>query len=789
MPMDEGRFPPGTVIGQRYRVVSLLGRGGMGEVYRANDLLVGQTVALKFLPDAWAKDESVVTRFRNEVRVARMVSHPNVCRVHDLGEADGRIFLSMEFIDGEDLATLLRRIGKLGEDKALEIAHKLCAGLHAAHAKGVIHRDLKPANIMIDGRGEVLITDFGLAGVAGTIRDAGSGTPLYMSPEQKSGTGVSERSDLYSLGLVLFELFTGHRYTPGETAGLRPEIGSVIGRCLREVPAERPETPIAVSRALPGGDPLAMAMRAGETPKPEVVAAAGDRKGLRRPVALALAAVAIGGFFLHAMLWERAQMPTLPPEELRVRARDVLRGLERGRELRNEVYGLTFDEEQFALWKSRMAGKALLIPHRFWYRTSPVPLGTRRVTNSSVISRENPPLDLPGMRLVELDMQGRLVRVEWVRDAREPAGAMPPDWMRLLALTGAQEGRLREASSAGDGFGWNYRDEAGIEYWIDGLVERGNLRRYWVRVPTKPKAPPGPAAWLFGCGLAGLALIFAIRNLRLGRVDGRGATVLTLTLFAASALRSVLMGSDLFHWNANITPLDSLMGSLTFSGVLGLGYLAAEPLVRRRWPQVLVTWTGLLRGDWRNPAVGKDILAGMAVAVLTVSMLTSFGPPEGLAAVVRMERVESVRWYLASILGSISGALFRAILNTFFLFLLRLVLRVDWAAGVGATLLLAGVLFAEISGRSALAAGLILIVGVAQVGLLIRFGFFAKVACEVAVIALLSVQTLDPEVWYAVYSYLTIGWLVGLSGLGYWIATQNGAGGTGAVSEWAGDQK
>ncbi len=127
--MDEGRFPPGTLLAQRYRVVSLLGRGGMGEVYRANDLLLGQTVALKFLPAPWTADETTLARFRNEVRIARQISHPNVCHMYDIGEAEGSTYLSMEYVDGEDLASLLRRIGRLPQDKALEIARQLCAGL------------------------------------------------------------------------------------------------------------------------------------------------------------------------------------------------------------------------------------------------------------------------------------------------------------------------------------------------------------------------------------------------------------------------------------------------------------------------------------------------------------------------------------------------------------------------------------------------------------------------------------------------------------------------------------
>ena len=239
--MDEGRFPPGTLLAQRYRVVSLLGRGGMGEVYRANDLLLGQTVALKFLPVQWTSDEPTLARFRNEVRIARQISHPNVCRVYDIGEAEGSTYLSMEYVDGEDLASLLRRIGRLPQDKALEIARQLCAGLAAAHDKGVVHRDLKPGNIMLDGQGQLRITDFGLAGVAGEVKDIRSGTPGYMAPEQQSGQEVTARSDIYALGVVLHEVFTGKRPSADSShPDLAPEVDRVIRRCLAEDPAKRP---------------------------------------------------------------------------------------------------------------------------------------------------------------------------------------------------------------------------------------------------------------------------------------------------------------------------------------------------------------------------------------------------------------------------------------------------------------------------------------------------------------------------------------------------------------------
>ncbi len=170
-------------------------------MYRADDLTLGQQVALKFLPREVAQNPVALDRFRNEVRIARRVSHPNVCRVYDLGEVDGNFFLSMEYVDGEDLGALLRRIGRVPEDKALEISRRLCAGLAAAHEQGVLHRDLKPANIMLDGRGQVLLSDFGLAGFANQMEGAEirNGTPAYMAPEQLSGKEVTAKSDIYSL--------------------------------------------------------------------------------------------------------------------------------------------------------------------------------------------------------------------------------------------------------------------------------------------------------------------------------------------------------------------------------------------------------------------------------------------------------------------------------------------------------------------------------------------------------------------------------------------------------------
>ena len=197
-----GRLAPGAIIAGRYRLVALLGRGGMGEVYRADDLTLDQPVALKFLPEGAAVDDATaLAQFHNELRIARQVSHKNVCRLYDLGDADGRRFLTMEYVDGEDLASLLRRIGRIPQDKAIELARQLCAGVAAAHERGVLHRDLKPANVMIDGDGNVRITDFGIA-TAG-----GDGDADALPARRIHGAGTARRaarvdkSDIYALGL------------------------------------------------------------------------------------------------------------------------------------------------------------------------------------------------------------------------------------------------------------------------------------------------------------------------------------------------------------------------------------------------------------------------------------------------------------------------------------------------------------------------------------------------------------------------------------------------------------
>ena len=248
-------FAAGDVFAGRYRVVSRLGVGGMGEVYRADDLTLGEPVALKLLlPDGSIAPE----RLLEEVRLARRVTHPSVCRVFDVSAFQDRHFFTMELVDGEDLGRVLRRVGRLPSERVLEIAQQLCAGLESAHAAGVLHRDLKPANILIDAEGGVHITDFGIATAVGSGPSA-AGTPAYMAPEQLAGLACSPATDLYALGLVLYELVSGQRPHDGESlealreqrrrvrvqdpsdlvADLDARLGRAILRALEPEPARR----------------------------------------------------------------------------------------------------------------------------------------------------------------------------------------------------------------------------------------------------------------------------------------------------------------------------------------------------------------------------------------------------------------------------------------------------------------------------------------------------------------------------------------------------------------------
>ena len=253
----------GSVVGGRYEVVETLGKGGMGIVYKAHDRTLDETVALKVLRPDVAQSPDLARRFRAEIKLARKVGHRNVCRIFEYGEEGGFRYISMEFIDGVDLKQVLRLRGALPPEEAYEVAIQVTQGLGAIHDLGIIHRDLKTSNLMIDSRGVVRLMDFGIAKeVGGDTTGATAtghivGTPEYMSPEQAKGDKVDVRSDIYSLGVLIFEVFTGqvpfradtplatilkhlHDPPPLEDPGRLPaELVPVLRRALAKEPAER----------------------------------------------------------------------------------------------------------------------------------------------------------------------------------------------------------------------------------------------------------------------------------------------------------------------------------------------------------------------------------------------------------------------------------------------------------------------------------------------------------------------------------------------------------------------
>lgn len=206
-------LPAGLEIGRRYRVKSLLGLGGMGAVYLVHDKDLDRDVALKLIRSDIAEDPDSLERFKREIQLSSRVTHPNVLRVFDLGESDGIKFLTMQFVDGRDLSTILKKQGKLPNERLIRIFRQVAEGLKAAHDQGVVHRDLKPQNIMIDSQDRVYVTDFGLAKHAEqsgmTQTGAVIGTPFYMSPEQVKGESVDQRSDIYALGVILYQMAAG----------------------------------------------------------------------------------------------------------------------------------------------------------------------------------------------------------------------------------------------------------------------------------------------------------------------------------------------------------------------------------------------------------------------------------------------------------------------------------------------------------------------------------------------------------------------------------------------------
>ena len=811
-----GRFLPGSLLADRYRIVALLGKGGMGEVYRADDLTLGQPVALKFLPEEAQKDAALVERFRGEVRISRKVSHPNVCRVYDVGEVDGQTYFTMEYVDGEDLASLLRRIGRLPNDKATDIARQLCAGLAAAHAKGVLHRDLKPANIMLDGRGQAVITDFGLAALTNQLEgtEVRSGTPAYMAPEQLAGTEVTEKSDIYSLGLVLYEIFTGKRaFSAGNLADLLrsrtegmlskpsslvkdldPLVERVILLCLEADPARRPATALSVAAALPGGDPLAAALAAGETPSPQMVAAAGVTEGMKPKLALLSLAACVLGLVACVMLIPRTdgllKIPLeMSPDVLTQKSRDIISQLGYSPKATDSAVDFDYDLD-FQRWAeendhpkpqwNKVLGEQPPIL-RFTYRQSPrymEPLDFQRSMTPAIMSFTDPAPTQSGMINLMVDTSGRLVFFQAMPPEidESAAPAKPMDWKPLFAVAGLDASQFQNTipqwtslASANERSAWTgkwpgsdrpLRIEAGawhgkaVFFQMVGPWTRPTRMRPFEQKHGRKVAQIADLI-LFLAGLLGAALL-ARRQYKQGKGDRQSAFRLARAIFLAQMGIWLCFG----HF---VPDFDGLFGvfllavgtSLLMAGMAWILYIALEPYVRKLWPHCIISWTRLMSGRAWDPLVGRDVMLGVILG-LTWALLFEFLIGFDILHFGSAPQLLSTDYLLGArtTLGAVVERLPDGIRGTLFFFFLlvglRYLLRNQWAAAAGFV-----VIFTTLSSLASqhLAVELpvrLLIYGIAAFAL-VRFGLITLAVAVVVANTLLNVPvTMDFSRWYAV---------------------------------------
>jgi serine/threonine protein kinase len=822
-----GRFVPGQIIADRYRIVALAGRGGMGEVYRAEDLKLSQIVAIKFLPESVSSDAAALARFHAEVRIARTVSHPNVCRMFDIGDMDGVTFLTMEYVDGEDLSSLVRRIGRLSTDKAAEIARQMCAGLAAAHDKGVIHRDLKPANIMLDGAGKVRITDFGLAGIAAMIEgaDVRAGTPAYMAPEQLGGMEVTVKSDIYSLGLIFYEIITGKRAfdatslpelmrmreesrVPNPSTLVRdidPLFERVILRCLATDPVLRPASALQVAAALPGGDPLAAALAAGETPSPQMVAAAGENDGIAPRVAMTfLAAILVGTllllyFGIKENVLERVH-PSKSPEVLSNRASELIARIGYPAKPVDREWDFAYNSDfiEYASSHDKPHADWSKLPYQrpellsFWYRQSEKELIADGFWGNSipgVVKFDDPPMITSGMVDLWMDDEGRLGWFQAIPDEKEAPPApganatneiKKPDWSTLFAAADIDPAPLKSVPSTWNSLAASDYREAWDGKWpgsdrplhveaasLNGKPVYFALSGPWTNASRMP--PPAKSGnekfnsylgLILTSGIVLGGLFFAFLNLKRGRGDRVGARRLAWAAFILQMLT--------YLFRVHFVVSSSLIGvtflavgtALLYAGSMWLLYIALEPYVRRNWPQTIISWTRLVSGKVRDPLVGRDIVSGVLLGmtwVLIIEIGNLFDIRLGDALQLGSSDLlggfrEALGYYLSVATNSIQGALAFFLL----LMLIKFIVRNQWLAlvifvGIEST--------PRLLGSQHLALDFVvwtLVFAVAALAV-VRFGLIALgIGVFLADVLLNVPYSLDFSNWYAAHNLLLV---------------------------------
>jgi hypothetical protein len=805
----------------------------MGEVYRADDMTLDQAVALKFLPAGIAIDSDRLAQFHAELRIARQVSHKNVCRLYDLGEHDSRRFLTMEYVDGEDLSTLLRRIGRLPQDKAVDIARQLCAGVAAAHERGVLHRDLKPANVMIDGDGNVRITDFGLAVAAGDVKASRAGTPQYMAPELLTGGEPSVKSDIYALGLILFEMFTGKRAFDAKTFNellsmhesrmlaspssmvrdLDPAVERVIVRCLEHDVALRPGSALAVAAALPGGDPLAAALAAGETPSPEMIAAAGETTAFRPLVGLSLFSAAIVALLAVAVLSDHILVTAKIPMEKSVdtledHAREILAKLGYPEKPMDAARGFLAlpDYVIYVSRTDRSANRwdALSNPYfptlRFWYRTSPRDLDP--VAQRYRAEFDDPPLNVTNMRRVTTDIAGHLTQFTMVapqlEEPRDPNAPQPTmDWNVFFDLAGLDAAAFKPVpprwvpeSYADERKAWEgpMPGRPDITLRADAASYRGKPAFFqiagpWSRTLRQTQdVQQGRGVIRFLIFLIVFALsigtcVLARNNYKTGRGDHRGATRLAaawlIIMFAAWLIGARFWLEPLSEFGHFLD--DFVAAQLTNAVILWLIYMALEPYVRKYSADILMSWSRLLRGRVRDPRVGRDILVGI-VAGLIITLITiivalvpaAMGYPPPAPRNMNLELLMSTRRAVSALLRMPTNALMNGMLTTLLFALIRMIVKRTWIATIITIAVGSFILLNNVSQQFWLSIAAAALVAIIYVGVLERFGMFPLMMTFLTNNIVQSGLTLDVNKLYAPTAIWLMALVATMAAFGYY---------------------
>jgi serine/threonine-protein kinase len=804
----------------------------MGEVYRAEDLTLDHPVALKFLPGIVAAGDSRLAQFHNELKTARQVSHKNVCRLYDLGEAEGRRFLTMEYVDGEDLSSLLRRIGRIPHDKAVDIARQLCAGVAAAHERGVVHRDLKPSNVMIDADGNVRITDFGIATVTGAADEHSGGTPHYMAPEQFTGKPASVRSDVYALGLILFEVFTGRRAVDVRTLAelqnfhehgavttpssivrdVDPAVERLILRCLDRDPERRPVSALVVAAALPGGDPLAAALAAGETPSPELLVAAAETSAIGVGRGIALVAVILAGLAAFVLISARvsfAGRTPLPrsPEVLVDRAQQIAQSLGYRDPAGDDAYGFALNGPVISWVRNRKstsdrwdAFNAGSLPGiLFWYRTSPRAM---RPLVGMTVQMDDPPARVSNMRLLVLDTEGRLLQFRAVPPQRDTGTGAEPDWDPLFAAAGLNRAAFTAGSTQwvprdyGDTrAAWDgpLGDQAHTQVHVEAAAYHGRPTSFAVYGPwNQPAGETGGTRSLFSAldraavfMLIGLLLsilsagiLLARHNLRQNRADRRGALRVAGTVAVLSAAGWVLGAHHVTSIPDEFQSATGMAEQITLVAlVMWVLYVGLEPYVRRFWPDSLLGWSRLASGYVRDPRCGHDVLIGLAGGVVIVlAELAKVTVPSMLGGVApyptmgdRPELLAQPSGIPATWLTSATSAIEFALLTAMVVVVLRLFVRWTWVRAAVVALLLTLICMDNLGSNATLLIAPA-VAGVVFSWLLLRHGLLSFAAAWFVRLVLMTVPFVSSGSWAATPGNWTLIALVGLTVFAFYSA-------------------